>query len=231
MKIVIPVVTESLIVITFVALALRALTVTPGGDILAQSGQFQWWLFESSLVIPTIIIALVGYWGLRLIWRPYVAFWLTTVLGLLAHGPAILAHNRLDWFYLFAGSSPFESGLSTVETTSLFAGALALLSLLHRFIAISNRQRSLYEQGVDSSELRALMVNEMSIMIAVATIGLLLTLGFMFLGAAIGDLDTVLDRIPWTVLAVGVTATVVVVILLLVWAKDNVRDRAGPDTR
>ena len=54
-------------------------------------------------------------------------------------------------------------------------------------------------------------------------VGLLLTLGIMSLGTAVGSLEALFNRLPWTVLTVGVAATTLVAAFLMVWFRTDER--------
>ena len=60
-----------------------------------------------------------------------LSFWLLTLAVLLPQGPAVLAHNRLDWASFWRGPSSSPE-LSQITVGALFLLSLVLLVTLHR---------------------------------------------------------------------------------------------------
>ena len=77
---------------------------------------------------PLVVIAgicclpIIFYWLLQWLRMTTLSFWMVTLAALLLQGPAVLAHNQLDWASFWGGPS------SSPELSRITVGALFLLS-------------------------------------------------------------------------------------------------------
>ena len=199
---------ELLLVGALALIAFYAITSSAGVD-SAHFGQ----LADPSIGAGPMALAIAGllalYFFLRIFWKPHATFWLLALAVLLFQIPAIISDARLDWVYIFTGEKLFEGSLSSIATTSLFTGSLALLVVLHRAIALRDRYSNLRRQGAAGPEGRTLLLGELLSSVAITTGSLLLALGLLALATVAGGFDWLYNRSPWTVLTVGAGATTV----------------------
>ncbi len=209
---------EALIFAAFAALSVFALRVTLA-ERTAQAGVN----LESLSIVSATVALLLAYLASRLIFPRVLSFWPFATLGLLGFVPGILAHNQLDWSYFLLDSPLFLPRLSALQTVVMFLAAIGLLILQYRVLTASDRQRSLETRGAEASEFLALSRVDLFLSIGVVFGALALTMVLILASAALGSLEGVFERFPWTVLGIGLTGTAAVAALTLVWARAHQR--------
>ena len=168
-----------------------------------------------------IALSIGAYWLLQSLGLRRGAFWAVALVGLAAQLPAVLAHNLVDWPQLLARETLFSSGSSTLGTILPFLSSIVLLVVAHRTIDVRRLRAILNEKGADEPEIVRYIGGLLLVLAVMIVASLLLTLGTVSLGAAVGVQDQWLERSPWTVLTIGVGAIVLLAIFLFVWLRDR----------
>ena len=168
-----------------------------------------------------IALSLGAYWLLQSLGLRRGTFWAVALVGLAAQLPAVLAHNLVDWPQLLARETLFSSGSSTLGTILPFLSSIVLLVVAHRTIDVRRLTAILNEKGADEPEIVRYIGGLLLVLAVMIVASLLLTLGTVSLGAAVGVQDQWLERSPWTVLTIGVGAIVLLAIFLFVWLRDR----------
>ena len=168
-----------------------------------------------------IVMSVCVYWLLQSLCLRRGAFWAVALLGLAAQLPAVLAHNLVDWPQLLARETLFSSGRSTLGTILPLLSSIVLLVVVHRLIDARRLRALLSERGADKPEANRYVGGLLLVLAAMIVASLVLTLGTVSLGVAVGVQDQLLERSPWTVLTIGVGAIVLLAISLLAWLRDR----------
>ena len=172
-------------------------------------------------VWPAIVMSVCGYWLLQSLGLRRGAFWAVAIVGLGAQLPAVMAHNLVDWPQLLAGKTLFGSGGSTLGTILPFLSSTVLLVVVHRLNEARRLRTLLGERGADEPEANRYIGGLLLVLVVMIVAGLVLTLGTVSLGMAVGFQDQWLGRSPWTVLTIGVGAVAIMAIFLLAWLRDR----------
>ena len=172
-------------------------------------------------VWSAIAISLCVYWLLQSLGLRRGAFWAVAIVGFAAQLPAVLAHNLVDWPQLLARETLFGSGGSTLETILPLLSSIVLLVVAHRLIDARRLRALLDERGADEPETVRYIGGLLLVLAVMIVASLVLTLGTVSLGAAVGVQDQWLERSPWTVLTIGVGAIVLLAIFLFAWLRDR----------
>ena len=168
-----------------------------------------------------IALSLCVYWLLQSLGLRRGAFWAVALMGLAAQLPTVLAHNLVDWPQLLARDTPFGSGRSTLGTIVPMVSSLVLLVVAHRLIDARRLRALLYERGADEQETVRYVGAHLLVLAVMIIASLVLTLGTVSLGTAVGVQDQWLERSPWTVLTIGVGAIVLLSIFVFLWLRDR----------
>ena len=176
-------------------------------------GALQVWL--------AIAVSLCVYWLLQSLGLRSGAFWAVALVGLAAQLPAVLAHNLVDWPQLLARETLFSSGGSTLGTILPLLSSIVLLVVAHRLIDARRLRALLDARGADEPETFRYIGGLLLVLAVMIVASLVLTLGTVSLGAAVGVQDQWLERSPWTVLTIGVGAIVLLAIFLFAWLRDR----------
>ncbi len=172
-------------------------------------------------VWSAIAISLCVYWLLQSLGLRRGAFWAVALVGLTAQLPAVLAHNLVDWPQLLARETLFSSGRTTLGTILPLLSSIVLLVVAHRLIDARRLRALLDERGADEPETVRYIGGLLLVLAIMIVASLVLTLGTVSLGAAVGVQDQWLERSPWTVLTIGVGAIVLLAIFLFAWLRDR----------
>ena len=168
-----------------------------------------------------IAIAVGVYWLFQSIGLRRWAFWTMGLVGLLAQAPAILSHSLLDWSYFWTGEQLFVSGLSSLETGLLFLSSVILLVLLYKVIDLRRLRGILREQQAERPECDRFVINQVVVSGGLIAFSLMLTVGTVSIGRAIGGSQELLEQSPWAVMTIGLGATVLVAGFLYLWFQDR----------
>lgn len=211
---------ESLLLVCFLLLSSHLFRETLGsGAVLFQSTKIpEYGVLE---VGSGIAIAVGVYWLFQSIGLRRWAFWTMGLVGLLAQAPAILSHSLLDWSYFWTGEQLFVSGLSSLETGLLFLSSVILLVLLYKVIDLRRLRGILREQQAERPECDRFVINQVVVSGGLIAFSLMLTVGTVSIGRAIGGSQELLEQSPWAVMTIGLGATVLVAGFLYLWFQDR----------
>ena len=173
-------------------------------------------------VLWVVIYRVLNLWG-----RGRSAFWLTALLTLLPHGPAIWSHNRLELYRFFGldvGVTVFNSAILNV---TLFLASLVGLAALHRIAGLRRMDRQLRSQGTMDFDRSRVVVGEALILLGLIAAALVSATLLWLLATLSGRFESQLAWSPWTVLIVGVGGSLLFASTLVLWFRTN-RD-AGPN--
>ena len=164
------------------------------------------------LIVAAIIVV---YFGLKRSGRRTLALWAFTALALGSQIPDLWAHNRLDWHRFFGRVAYFSEPLPLGTSAAIFLLILVGLVVLHRVNQLRDLAGELGERGVDTVERDAVIRNEAISIALTAFASLVLASVVVAVGALVGRSETVSGLVPWTVVTVGVGATLLLAGFLL----------------
>ena len=177
---------------------------------------------ELALAVPLCVAA---YWGLHALGVNSLAFWLMALLIILPQGPAIWAHNQIEWFNFFGVEAGLEAADPQLRQATLFLASLVGLVALYRAIGLRRLDQQLASQNADDGDRRHIVLFEALMLVGVIAAGLSLAFLMVLAASALSRLDPLLDWSPWGVLSTGAAATVLLLLTLVLWF----RSREGPD--
>ncbi len=178
---------------------------------------------ELALAVPLCVAA---YWGLHALGANSLVFWSMALLIILPQGPAIWAHNQIEWFNFFGVEAGLEVADPQLRQATLFLGSLVGLVALYRTISLRRLDQQLASQDADAADRRRIVLFEALMLGGLITAGLSLAFLMVLVANVLGRLDPLLDWSPWGVLSIGAAATVLLLLTVMLWF----RSREGPDT-
>ena len=198
-----------------VALSTIALWIVSSSVHFADLERTQWPTFVVRLAPEFVswtslfIIGVVtgAYVVLRIINTRQFPFCVLTALLMAVHIPDLWAHNRIDWHGFFGRYMYFSEPLPVLTSAALFLLTVASLVALRRIIQLRAQARDMESRGVDPVERDEVIRNEAISIAAVIVISLVVTSVMVLIGAAVGRAEAVSGVVPWTVVTVGVVAT------------------------
>lgn len=202
----------------------RSLGATPGlGTIWSDQLEA---LGTGALGISPLMVVLAGifclpivfYWLLQWLRMNIFSFWMVTLAALLLQGPAVLAHNQLDWASFWGGSSSSPE-LSQVTVGALFLLSLVLLVTLQRVTELRRLRGELRTLRLESGEQGKVIASEILALIGLVASSLVLTAMLLSAASALARMDYLLAHSPWTVLTIGAAALVMVTAFLHLWMR------------
>ena len=187
------------------------------------------WLSAYGLggVAITTVVCLAAYWLLRVFGLARIAFWTVALVGLLVQTPSVLSYNFLDWGYLLLQEPVFSTSLSSLEVVLTFLSSMILLILLHSVIDLRRRLALLHRQRADGPDSRSFVVNSILTHSAAIMISWVLTLGMISIGTTIARNEQLLQNAPWTVLAIGGGAILLMAVFPVLWLADQGKGDGG----
>ena len=217
-------------------LALAALVwrASASDGVLAESG-FLGFLsslppeFSSPLeIVLGVLVGLALYWLLQ--WRHHdgLAYWAAALVALLAHVPAVWAHNKLDVFQytgLTAGAGAVNG--QALDAALFLLAAVGLLAL-YAVGGMRKLEGRMSLQDTLDSERRTAVTSETLVLLSLIAGGLLVSLVVVGVASLLGGLDALLAWSPWTVLIVGVGAALLLALALLLWLRAPMDDTSVP---
>ncbi len=156
-----------------------------------------------------------AYVILRIVNAGHLPFWLFAALLMAAHIPDVWTHNRIDWHGFFGRFLYFSEPLPIPMSAAVFLLTIAGLVALRRIIQLRSQAREMESRGVDSVERDQVIRNEAISIAAVIVISLVVTSVMVLIGAGVGRAGTLSGLVPWTVMTVGVVATLLLAGFLL----------------
>ena len=134
------------------------------------------------------------------------AFWLVAFAIIAIHTTAIWAHNQLDWHQLFGRVAVFAEGEPLLLTASLFLVSLAGLTLLHRIMQLRDLAAALSARGIGDTERDRILINELVSISIIIVIALVASTFTVLIGSVVANIDSLAQRVPWSVSVVGMGA-------------------------
>ncbi len=156
-----------------------------------------------------------AYVVLRIVNTGHLPFWVLTALLMAVHIPDVWAHNRIDWHGFFGRYLYFSEPLPVLTSAIVFLLTVAGLVALRRIIQLRAQAQEMESRGVDPVERDEVIRNEAISIAAVIVISLVVTSVMVLIGAAVGRADALSGLVPWTVVTVGVVATLLLAGFLL----------------
>ncbi len=164
--------------------------------------------------------SIAAYWLLQKLRMTRSAFWSLTLLTIAFQTPAIFSHNSIDW--LPAKSIPWlMTELSAPTAAALLLSSLTLLVTLHRVADLRRMYANFVGLGVDHEERRAILVREITVLGGLLGVSLAVAAALLVSGLALAELDSMLGRLPWTVLSIGSGALGLLGCFLYLWLRRN----------
>ena len=163
-------------------------------------------------------IPVAGYLALQIAGATRLAFWALALVVLLLQAPAVLSYNRLDWL-AFGEMPSLPTGLSQAAAGGLFLLSLVLLVTLHRTDDLRRLNGKLSTMNLRAGDQRQVVTGELVTLagLVAGSLGVMAILGLV--GMALGQMDQLLLRSPWTVLSVGGTAVFLMAVFLSLWLR------------
>ena len=188
-------------------------------DQLQAQGPGTWGIYPHMLVIAGICcLPIVLYWLLQWLGMTTRSFWIVTLAVLLLQGPAVLAHNQLDWASFLRGPSSSPE-LSQMTVGALFLLSLILLVTLHRIAELRRLERRLRALHLESGEKGKVIAGEILVLLGLVGFSLFVTAVLLSAAAGLARINNLLDRSPWTVLTIGAAALLMMTGFLHLWMR------------
>ena len=206
-----------------VALTVVALWIVSSSVQYADLERTQWPTFivrfapELISLTSVFVVGVVAgaYVVLRIVNRGHLPFWVLTALLMAVHIPDVWAHNRIDWHGFFGRYLYFSEPLPIMTSAIVFLLTVAGLVALRRIIQLRAQAWEMESRGVDPVERDGVIRNEAISIAAVIVISLVVTSVMVLIGTAVGRVDALSGLVPWTVVTVGVVATLLLAGFLL----------------
>ena len=193
-------------------------------DQLEAQGSGTWGVSPLMAVIAGICcLPFILYWLLQWLGMTTRSFWLVTLAVLLPQGPAVLAHNRLDWASFWRG--PWSSPeLSQITVGALFLLSLVLLVTLHRIAELRRLRGRLRALRLESGEQGKVIAGEILALVGLVGFSLFVTAMLLSAAAALARMNNLLVHSPWTVLTIGAAALLMMTGFLHLWLRTRHED-------
>ena len=180
-------------------------------------------------ISPLVVIAgvcclpIILYWLLQWLGMTTRSFWLVTLTVLLLQGPAVLAHNQLDWASFWRGPSSSPE-LSQMTVGALFLLSLVLLVTLHRVAELRRLRGRLGAMRLESGEQGNVIASEILALVGLVGLSLFVTAMLLSAAAALARMNNLLAHSPWTVLTIGAAALLMLTGSLHLWLRTRQED-------
>ena len=175
------------------------------------------------LIAGICCIPIILYWLLQCMGMATRSFWMVTLAVLLLHGPAVLAHNQLDWASFWRGPSSSPE-LSQMTVGVLFLLSLVLLVTLQRVAELRRLRGRLNGLGLESGEQGRFIASEILALVGLVASSIFVTAVLVTVAATLTRLDDLLVHSPWTVLTIGAAALLMVTAFLHLWLRTRPED-------
>ena len=171
-----------------------------------------------TVVVGICCLSVVLYWLFQ--WRRMttLSFWMVALAVFLPQGPAVLAHNHLDWAS-FLGEPSSSPELPQVTVGVLFLLSLALLATLNRVSELRRLTGTLRTLRLDGGEQGTFIASEILTLIGLVGLSLFVTAMLLSAAAALARMNNLLAHSPWTVLTIGAAALLMVTAFLHLWLR------------
>ena len=177
------------------------------------------------MVVVTAVCCLpiIFYWLLQWLRMTTLSFWMVTLAALLLQGPAVLAHNQLDWVSFWGGSSSSPE-LSQITVGALFLLSLVLLVTLQRVAELRRLRGELRTLSLESGEQGNVLANEILALVGLVGFSLFATAMLLSAASALARMNNLLAHSPWTVLTIGAAALLMLTGSLHLWLRTRQED-------
>ena len=175
------------------------------------------------VIASVYCLPIIFYWLLQWLGMTTLSFWLVTLAVLLPQGPAVLAHNRLDWASFWRGSSSAPE-LSQMTVGVLFLLSLVLLVTLHRTAELRRLRGRLRSLRLESGEQSRVIASEVLTLVGLVGFSLFATAVLLSVAAAFSRMNNLLIHSPWTVLTIGAAALLMLTGFLHLWLRTRQED-------
>ena len=176
-----------------------------------------------TIVAGICCLSVVLYWLFQLLRMTTLSFWMVTLAAFLPQGPAVLAHNHLDWAS-FLGAPTSSTELSQVAVGALFLMSLALLATLQRVSELRRLAGRLRTLRLDSANQGTFIASEMLTLVGLVGFSLFVTAVLVTVAATLTRLNNLLVHSPWTILTIGAAALLMVTAFLHLWLRTRQED-------
>ena len=207
----------------------RSLGTTPGlgtimSDQLDAPGPGALEISPLMVVIAGICcLPIIFYWLLQWLRMNTLSFWMVTLAALLLQGPAVLAHNQLDWASFWRGSSSSPE-LSQITVGALFLLSLVLLVTLQRVAELRRLRGELRTLRLESGEQGEIIVSEILALVGLVGSSLVVTAVLLSAASVLARMNNLLAHSPWTVLTIGAAALLMLTGSLHLWMRTRQED-------
>ncbi len=173
---------------------------------------------KTVLIVGAMGLVVGCYWVLQSAGWTKWAYWLVTLVGLVPQAPTIWSHNRLDWF-AFGELSSLTPTLSQTAVGAVFLLSLVLLVTLHRVAEMRRFEGKLAGMNLEPGDRRQVMVGEWVTLAGLIVTSIVVTVTLLAAGMALGRMDQLLQKPPWTVVSVGGTAVILLSAFVFLWLR------------
>ena len=183
----------------------------------------------ASGIPPLMVIAgicclpIIFYWLLQWLRMNTLSFWMVTLAALLLQGPAVLAHNQLDWASFWGGPSSSPE-LSQITVGALFLLSLVLLVTLQRVAELRRLRGELRTLRLESGEQGNVLASEVLALVGLVGSSLVVTAVLLSTASALARMNNLLAHSPWTVLTIGAAALLMLTGSLHLWLRTRQED-------
>ena len=200
---------ESVLLLSLLTLAVLVLRSSVTNEAILEMG-----FWKNAAVI---FVCFVVYWAIQTLGRNLAAFWLMTVLVILAQGLAIWPHNAIEWSGFFGVEVSGAEGRSLFKDTILLLVSLVGLVALNRIIGLRRLDGLLITRQVGTRDRNSILLNEGIVLAGLIVCGAILAFLMVLTASSLGKHQNVLSLSPWFVMTVGGSAAVLFVSSILVW--------------
>ena len=176
-----------------------------------------------TVVAGVCCLSVVLYWLFQWLRMTTLSFWMVTLAVFLPQGPAVLAHNHLDWAS-FLGGPTSSTELSQVAVGTLFLMSLALLATLQRVSELRRLAGRLNTLGLESGEQGKFIASEILTLVGLVGFSMFATAVLVTVAATLTRLNNLLVHSPWTILTTGAAALLMVTAFLHLWLRTRQKD-------
>ena len=168
-------------------------------------------------------LPIIFYWLLQWLRMNTLSFWIVILAALLLQGPAVLAHNQLDWASFWRGPSSSPE-LSQITVGALFLLSLVLLATLQRVAELRRLRGELRTLRLESGEQGNVITTEVLVLAGLVGSSLVVTAMLLSAASALARMNNLLAHSPWTVLTIGAAALLMLTGSLHLWLRTRQED-------
>ena len=170
-----------------------------------------------ALALVTLLI--VVYWVLQALGHRQLSFWLIAGLVVLPHAVPIWGHNQLEWYELFGAQAELIGERSLVRDAALFLASLGGVVMLQHMMGLRALDRRMVSQGISAADKGHVLRYQGLLLVCLLAAGLSLALLTVLVATLLGRYDAFIAGASWAVGAVGVGASALLALTLLLWRR------------